>query len=96
MVDELIAENRFLAARDGMSARLIDLHTGNRIPAAELLERTLAECRVHARALGCERELADVRRLAAASGASRQLAHGRDVRLGRVAARLADAYLPVT
>jgi carboxylate-amine ligase len=95
VVDELLAENRFLAARDGMSARLIDLHTGNFIPAAELLERTLAECRPHARALGCERELADVRRLAAAGGASRQLAHGRDVQAGRVAARLADAYLPV-
>jgi carboxylate-amine ligase len=90
VVDELIAENRFLAARDGMTARLIDLHTGNRIPAAALLERTLADCAEHARALGCERELADVRRLAAAGGASRQLAHG----LGRVAARLAEAYLP--
>jgi carboxylate-amine ligase len=95
VVDELIQENRFLAARDGMNARLIDLHTGNRIRAADLLERTLADCRAHARALGCERELADVRRLAAAGGASRQLAHGRDVQRGRVAARLADAYLPV-
>jgi carboxylate-amine ligase len=95
VVDELIAENRFLAARDGMAARLIDLHTGNRIPAAELLERVLADCRPHARALGCAGELADVRRLAAAGGASRQLADGRDEPLGRVAARLAGAYLAV-
>jgi glutamate---cysteine ligase / carboxylate-amine ligase len=92
--DELIGENRFLAARDGMNARLIDLHTGQRIPATELLERTLAACRRHAEILGCERELEDVRRLAAAGGASRQLAHGRDGELAGVAAGLADAYLP--
>jgi carboxylate-amine ligase len=93
-VDELIDENRFLAARDGSDARLIDVHTGERTPVAELLERTIAGCRPHARALGCTAELADVRRLAAAGGASRQLAHGRDRELTAVVAELARAYLP--
>jgi len=55
---EVLDENRFLAARDGMGARLIDLHTGHRVPAADLLDRLLAELRPHAEALGCERELA--------------------------------------
>src|SRR4051794_10472142 len=94
VVDKLIDENRFLAARDGMSAQLIDVHSGQRIPAAELLEHTIAVCRPHAQALGCERELEDLRRLAAAGGASRQLAHGRNGRLSRVAAGLARAYPP--
>jgi glutamate---cysteine ligase / carboxylate-amine ligase len=94
VMDELIAENRFLAARDGMNARLIDGHTGQRTTAAALLEHTIAICRPHAQALGCERELADVRRLAVAGGASRQLAHGRVGTLAMVAAGLAHAYPP--
>jgi carboxylate-amine ligase len=94
---ELIEENRFLAARDGMAARLIDLRSGERVPAIEQLERTLDACRRHARRLFCECELASVRLLVGHNGAVRQLAHAcRDGDLRRLTARLADAYLPRT
>jgi glutamate---cysteine ligase / carboxylate-amine ligase len=93
---ELIEENRFLAARDGIAARLIDLSSGERVPAIEELERTLERCRRHARRLGCERELAFVRRLVRHNGAARQLAHARcDGDLRRLTARLADVYSPL-
>jgi carboxylate-amine ligase len=90
---ELIEENRFLAARDGMAALLIDLRSGERVPAAEQLERVLGDCRPHARRLGCGRELASVGRLAGMNGAVRQLAHDGDLR--RLTARLADVYWPL-
>ena len=89
---ELIAENRFLAARDGMEALLIDGDSGRRIPATAQLERILVACHRHAERLGCERELAAVRGLAATSGASRQLAHAHDGDLRPVTASLARAY----
>src|SRR5262245_25869508 len=89
---ELIEENRFLAARDGMAAQLIDGHSGARISAVEQLERVLQTCRRHARRLRCERELAAARGLAQRTGAARQLAHARDGDLRSLTARLADGY----
>jgi glutamate---cysteine ligase / carboxylate-amine ligase len=92
---ELIEENRFLAARDGMAACMIDVESGERIPAIAQLERILAACRRHARRLRCEREIAAVHRLVARNGACRQIAHARhDGDLRRVAAELAGAYAP--
>ncbi len=46
---EVLEENRFLAARDGMQALLIDVGTGARVPAGAELKRTLALCHRHAR-----------------------------------------------
>jgi carboxylate-amine ligase len=90
---ELIAESRFLAARDGMAALLIDARSGERVPAIEQLERILSACRRHARRLSSERELEFVDRLVGHNGAVRQLAHaGRDCDLRRVTAQLADSY----
>ena len=77
---ELIEENRFLAARDGMDALLIDAESGRRIPACAQLERVLARCREHARRLRCEPELDGLWRLVARSGAARQLAQAFDGR----------------
>jgi glutamate---cysteine ligase / carboxylate-amine ligase len=91
---ELIEENRFLAARDGMEALLIDVDSGERIPATEQLELVLGACRRHAELLGCARELAALRPLAAENGASRQLARARDGDLRQVTADLAGAYHP--
>jgi carboxylate-amine ligase len=91
---EVIEENRFLAARDGMEALLIDVDSGERIPAAEQLERVLGACQRHAELLGCARELAALRPLAAENGASRQLARARDGDLRQVTADLAGAYYP--
>ena len=90
--NELIDENRFLAARDGMQALLIDLASGRRIAAIDQLDDVLAACRPWADALGCGRELEAVRHLGASNGAARQVGHaqGRDLRA--VTASLAHAY----
>jgi carboxylate-amine ligase len=89
---ELVQENRFLAARDGMRALLIDAATGERVPALAQLEQTVAACGPHASRLGCERELAALRARRGAGGATRQLAHARGGNLQRVTAHLASAY----
>jgi carboxylate-amine ligase len=90
--NELIEENRFLAARDGMQALLIDVASGRRIAAAHQLDDVLAACRPWADVLGCRPELEVARRLGAANGAARQVAHadGRDLR--SVTGRLARSY----
>ena len=54
---EVLAENRFLAARDGSNARLIDPIKRQLVSIGELAEATLAACRSHAAALGCAAEL---------------------------------------
>ena len=69
---EAVAENRFLASRDGVEARLIDQRTESLVPIKELVEETLAGCERHARELGCESELGRVRDLCEANGALRQ------------------------
>ena len=71
---EVLAENRFLAARDGMDARLIDPAARCLVPVREMLDSLLAECRPHALALGCAGALDRVQPLAAANGAARQRA----------------------
>ena len=93
---ELIEENRFLTARDGMEALLIDVDRRGRVPAIEQLDRVIAACEPHAKRLGCQRELASLRRLAASNGASRQLAQAGGDDLQAVAAGLARAYHPDT
>ena len=70
---EVLAENRFLAARDGMDAELIAHELDERVPARALLEDLLILCRPHAEALGCAAELEAVPRLAERTGARRQL-----------------------
>jgi carboxylate-amine ligase len=92
---EALAENRFLAARDGMEASLIDPSTGGPASVRRLLERTLAACETHAAALGCDDELAGVMRLAQRPGATRQreLARGPGGLPGLLEA-LADAFPP--
>jgi carboxylate-amine ligase len=72
----LTTENKWLAARYGLEAPLMDLATGrrNRIPAAQLIRRSLRELEPHARELGSERELEGIREiLSRGSGADRQL-----------------------
>jgi carboxylate-amine ligase len=72
----LTAENKWLAARYGLEAPVMDLATGrrNRIPVSQLVRRTLREVEPHARELGSERELEGVRAiLARGNSAERQL-----------------------
>jgi len=72
----LTSENKWLAARYGLDAPLMDLSTGSRIrvPAAKLVRRTLRELEPHARELGSERELEGVAALVGrGNSAERQL-----------------------
>src|ERR671939_993111 len=72
----LTTENKWLAARYGLEAPVMDLATGrrNRVPVAQLVRRTLRDLEPHARELGSERELEGVRDiLARGNGADRQL-----------------------
>ena len=70
---EVIAENRFLAARDGAEASLIDARSGRRAQVPDVLERVLALCMPHAEELGCVEELLWTRSLASNPRPVRQL-----------------------
>jgi carboxylate-amine ligase len=72
--DEVIQENRFLAARDGMNAHFIDPLAERRVPARQSLRALLGAARPHAEQLGCEDALESILAMAAHSGARRQLA----------------------
>ena len=69
---EVLEENRFIAARDGMEARFVDPETERRRPAREWLGELLDACAPHAADLGCTDELESIRALSAATGAARQ------------------------
>jgi len=72
----LTSENKWLCARYGLEAPVMDLATGrrNRVPVAQLIRRTLKEIEPHARELGSERELAGIEEiLGRGNGADRQL-----------------------
>jgi carboxylate-amine ligase len=71
---EVLDENRFLAARDGIRAALVEPAAGRCVPVTERLDDLLAACAPHASELGCARELAFARRLARSPGAERQRA----------------------
>ncbi len=72
----LTSENKWLAARYGLEAPVMDLATGrrNRVPVAQLVRRTLKDIEPHARELGSERELEGILEiLVRGNGADRQL-----------------------
>jgi len=72
----LTTENKWLAARYGLEAPVMDLVTGrrNRVPVAQLVRRALREIEPHARELGSERELEGIKDiLNRGNGAHRQL-----------------------
>jgi glutamate---cysteine ligase / carboxylate-amine ligase len=91
----LISENKWLGARYGLEAPVMDLATGrrNRVPVAQLIRRTLRDIEPHARELGAERELEGIKDiLARGNGADRQLRvfnANRDI--VEVASEIADA-----
>ena len=89
----MLEENRFIAARDGMDARLLDPVREALVPARLQLDQILEACLPHARDLGCQDELATVRALADNTGAGRQLELGRgDERLPELVGALADLF----
>jgi glutamate---cysteine ligase / carboxylate-amine ligase len=92
---EVVNESRFLAARDGPAAQLIDPVGSVRVPVATLVRDALAAAAPHARALGAERELALVPGLVSSPEAARQLAvaeaGGLPALVEDLASRFADA-----
>jgi len=72
----LTTENKWLAARYGLEAPVMDLVTGrrNRLSVAQVIRRTLKLLEPHARELGSEAELAGIEQiLRRGNGADRQL-----------------------
>jgi carboxylate-amine ligase len=69
---EVLAENRFIAARDATAAELIDPVHATRVPLARLLDEVLTAARPHAAALDALDELEEVRMLVMAPEPRRQ------------------------
>jgi carboxylate-amine ligase len=91
--EEVLAENRFLAARDGVDARFIDPTTESLRPLSDQLVELLESVRPHAAALGCSEQLERVAALAAAPGAARQRVHSpNEGELVRLVAALAGVF----
>jgi glutamate---cysteine ligase / carboxylate-amine ligase len=86
LTPEALAEDRFLAARDGMAAEFVGGFRGRRPSAAERLAGVLDACAPVAGALGCLAELESAAELAESPGHARQRA--------TVAARGLDALVP--
>lgn len=69
---EILAENRFLASRDGMEASLIDPVSEKLVPARTAVGHLIDAARPYAEDLGCVEALESVANLARLTGASRQ------------------------
>jgi carboxylate-amine ligase len=70
---EMLAENRFIASRDGVHAELIDPVAERRVPVEILVGGLMEALRPHADALGCREALETVPELVRESGADEQL-----------------------
>jgi glutamate---cysteine ligase / carboxylate-amine ligase len=91
---EILAENRFVASRDGMAAALVD-ERGGRRPMREALAELLARCAPVAHELGCAAQLAAAGWLAGDPGDVRQRACAARAGLAHLIARLADEFAPI-
>ena len=69
---EILDENRFLAARDGIRSALVDPVAGRAVPASEIAGRLVGACAPHAHELGCATELEHVAALLVEPGPERQ------------------------
>jgi carboxylate-amine ligase len=90
---EVLNENRFLAARDGVTAQLIDPVEDVRVPMVRSLEEVLARVRPHARDLECAAELSGVSELVRQPGAARQRALASEHGLSAMVAELSSLLL---
>lgn len=89
---EILNENRFLAARDGMEARLMDPVSESLVPASEQLAHLLTACVPHAEELGAEDALSLVPAIARDTGAQQQRRVARVTELERVIQILAATF----
>ncbi len=91
----LTSENKWLAARYGLEAPVMDLASGNRnrVPVSRLIRRTVRELRPHAQELGSDRELEGILEILARGSSSdcqlRVYTANRDI--VEVAREIADA-----
>ena len=69
---EVLDENRFLAARDGVAAEFVDPERSRAVPVASIAADLVGACEPHARALGCAAELEGVGGLFLAPGPDHQ------------------------
>ena len=92
LAPEVLEENRFLAARDGMEARLLDPVAEQRVPARAQLQRLLAAVAPHAHALGASAMLEQVRATAYDTGERRQRRRARSHGLRGLLSSLADDF----
>jgi len=88
----VLAENRFIAARDGLGARVIDPIKQRLVPVRTLADVLQRCCRPHAAALGCGAELDQLERLATANGADRQRARAEKSGLVDLVATLSECF----
>jgi glutamate---cysteine ligase / carboxylate-amine ligase len=70
---EVLAENRFIASRDGVHARLIDPSLERLVPVTEILANLMPALAPHADRLGCRDAVEDVSEFVTESGSSEQL-----------------------
>jgi glutamate---cysteine ligase / carboxylate-amine ligase len=90
---ELLAENRFLAARDGMQARFLDTELESQVSAHDVLSSALEDCADHAEELGCREQLEGLHELSRNPGAERQRERAREgAGLVGLVEALADAF----
>ncbi len=92
VASELLEENRFLAARDGIDARLIDHRSCVRRPVRDILDEMLAACEPFADGLDCTAELAAAAALAEDPGYARQRRFASRHGLATLPSRLADQF----
>ena len=91
---EVLEENRFLAARDGVEAALISPDEERRIPVREYVEELLDVLHPHAQDLRCENELAGVAELLIWPSPARQIDFARTSGLRGLVEDLARQYVP--
>ena len=88
---EIISENRFLAARDGVDAELIDAELADRVSVPKIVETMMPHLMPHAEDLDCVNELELCTDLARVNGAVRQRRISREVpSLAQMVGILAD------
>jgi carboxylate-amine ligase len=93
---EMLDENKWIAARHGLGAHLVDLPAKDRVPVPELCRRLMARLRPHAEELGSEEEfdfLEDI--LDNGNGAERQVVvYEANHDLREVVREILDATVP--
>ena len=89
---EVLDENRFLAARDGVDAALVDPVQGRAVPVLEIAAELMHSCAPHAAMLGCGGELELLSDLLDRPGPARQRALAARSGLVGLAAELAGSF----